>query len=160
MAEDDIVQKITLTGQNDVVSALQSIGQAGEAAFAHLGTSLQKVSGELEKSREFSLRFRETIHTLHPILETAALDLGGIGQFASVARGGIELLAVAVGGSLLIALSKAGDATKIAIQRFSELGGGSGKSAFEGAEQAARRLGIATDDTLKPLETATLLLQK
>lgn len=88
-------------------------------------------------------KIRETIHTVHPIIEEAELGgLGKLGAFALAARAGISSLAIALGGTLVAALEKLTDETTSRIARLSSLAGSShlGKEAEESLGRSADQL--------------------
>jgi hypothetical protein len=106
MADDKIVHRISLEGAEDVANKLKKIGDTSSDAFkkvkesvdgsgsgiAGLGNAFAGIEGKTEGGRLAAERFRETIHTLHPILDSAGLGLGNLGAFARVAGVGLAAL--------------------------------------------------------------------
>jgi len=103
---------------------------------------------------------RETLHTVDPALKSVGASLAGVSQFTGAARGGIELLTVALGIAFVAAAANAAEQINVTKQRLSELFDSSkvGTSAFEGLEKQADSLGISVSGLVKPYETLIQLV--
>jgi hypothetical protein len=104
-------------------SALGSaIGLTGGAVVDHTGKV--KALGSAHRSGASDMtEFREVTHSLGPALEQLGLKLSNVTQFSYAARGGMGLLATAIGGAVVVALAKAGDEAEKARLRFEGLAG-------------------------------------
>jgi hypothetical protein len=144
---DDISAYAAKFGQavsKGVNEAIQTKPAVGKAFGAEEG---------LEKSREAAERFREVLHTLHPILGAAGLELGNLGAFARVAGAGMGALGVAVVGSVLVGLAKIAEQADRTGARLAALSG-SGNT-FADLSKQAKELGISIGD-LAPISEASL----
>jgi len=65
--------------------------------------------GSVRKVNEASIAYRETIHTLDPAVRQLGISVSGLTQFTGAARGGFELLALAIGGALVGSMLKLQD---------------------------------------------------
>ncbi|MBR0687352.1 hypothetical protein JQ594_15580 [Bradyrhizobium manausense] len=152
----DIKQRISLDGAEDVAAKLKRIGDTGQDAFRKLkeysgpaGEGISNLSRSLEgegSAHEIGEKLRETLHTLHPIIGQAGLELGELGAFARLAGAGLVPLGAALTGTVLIALAKLGDETQKSKARLKALGDESG---FEKLSERAKHLGVSVD-TLQP----------
>src|SRR5215469_13293533 len=117
-----IKQYISLEGAEDVVANLKKISDAGEQALATFKqsgqafvpidaftTSLGRTSSAMATTTSATHDFVESLHILRPLLNEAGFAMGGIREFSIAASTGIAGLAIAVGGTLLIAIQKAAD---------------------------------------------------
>lgn len=146
----DIRQRISLNGADDVVSKLRKVGDTGQDALKKLkqysGESLGKFGEHaeaLEGSHEAGEKLRESLHVLHPILESAGLELGKFGAFARLAGAGLVPLGAALAGSVLIGLAKVGEEAQKSTARLKALGAGEG--GFEELTQQAKALGVSVE---------------
>jgi hypothetical protein len=176
MADDQIKHRISLEGADDVAKKLRDIGDAGNRAFKEvkqytedgssgigkLGTALQSFRGHAEAGNEIATKFRETLHTIHPILDQAGLGLSNLGAFAGAARVGLGGLAIAITGSVLIGLAKLADEAANAKKRLSDLlqNPEAGKKLFEGIEDSAKRLGTTASNLTPAIEKLIEARQK
>jgi hypothetical protein len=173
MADDKIVHRISLEGADDVAKKLKNIGDTGSDAFKKVkqytddsasgigkaGTAFAALEGKTEGGRLASERFREAIHTLHPVLETAGLGLGNLGAFARVAGAGMGALGAAIAGSVIVGLAKLGDEALVAKKRLSDLQQNrqGGNSLFEGLDKEAQKLGTDVSNLLPGIENLIAL---
>ena len=97
---------------------------------------------------------REPIHALDPALKELGGSLAGMTQFVGAARGGLELLAVAMAGAFITASAAAAEQVTVTKQRLSEFFDSAkvGTSAFEGLEKQADSLSISVSGLVKPYE--------
>jgi hypothetical protein len=168
MADDKIVHRISLEGADDVVKKLKQVGDTGADAFkkvkqytddggsgvAKFGNAFATLTGKSEAGYEATKKFRETIHELHPALDSAGIGLGQLSAFISASRAGIAGLAVATGGSLLTALEKAGDAAGDQASRIGAFAGSPerGKEARESLGGIADGLQVPSSALTGPYE--------
>ncbi len=99
---------------------VQDATQVG-GSLGFLNSIFGQHTAEVGRANETSKAYRETIHTLDPALKEMGASVGGLTAFTGAARGGIELLAVAVGGALVAALEVAADRAQVATSRLSTL---------------------------------------
>ncbi|WP_375782916.1 hypothetical protein ACE10Z_23670 [Bradyrhizobium sp. Pha-3] len=142
----DIKQRISLDGADDVASKLKKIGDTGSDAFKKLkeysdrgGEGFSKFGRETE-DLEIGEKLKETLHTLHPVLDEAGLGLENLGAFARLAGAGMLPLGAALAGSVLVGLAKVGEETDRTKSRLKGLGAGEG--GFEDLSKQAKALGV------------------
>jgi hypothetical protein len=153
---DGINIRIGLEGDADIKRKLDNINAHGEKFGKDISKSLNQAVGTnpalgkafgaeegVEKSREAVERFREVLHTLHPILDEAGLGLGNLGAFARVAGAGMGALAAAVVGSLLVGLAKVAEQADRTGARLKALTGSD--FANKNLTARAKDLGTAPD---------------
>ncbi len=107
--------------------------------------------------------FREGIHILNPVLNELGGSIGGLGHFASAARAGLIGLAVAITGSLVVGLEKAGDAVDLVQRRLTTLFGSSSGRVFDALTKGAEEANISLQTLLpsiQALQNATQLGSK
>lgn len=157
---DDIKIRIGLEGDADIKKKLDNISDHGRKFGQDISKSINQAVGTnpalgkafgaeegIERSREAAERFREVLHTLHPILGAAGLELGNLGAFARVAGAGMGALGVAVVGSLLVGLAKIAEQADRTGARLKALTG----SDFANKNLSARAKDLGTSpDKLAP----------
>lgn len=151
--EDRIVQRISLEGAEDVQKKLQTLGAVGKDALKNVsqysadassgigrfGATLSSLSTGAAAAEVSASKFREAIHVLHPILETAGLGMGNLGSFSRVAGAGLTALGVAIAGSIIAGLAKLADSAQAAKTKITDLGD---PKLFDKAREQANKLGI------------------
>jgi hypothetical protein len=85
-----------------------SLSSSGGASFG-FGKGFADASRGIEQSSELTRAFRESIHALHPALDTAGLKLSNLAGFARLASAGFQLVGAAIAGSLIVELQKLQD---------------------------------------------------
>ena len=166
MADDQIKIQIGLEGDAEIKKKFDAIKDAGKKTGAELSKSLNELVStgklgsaigaeeNLERSRVAAERFREVIHTLHPILDTAELGLGNLGALARVAGAGMGALAAAIVGSVVVGLGKLADQTAATKKQLDDLSQGKGASHFAGLQQDAKRLGTDVENLVPAYKQA------
>ena len=160
MADADL--SIALTGINEAIAGLDKLRVAGEGAFKGIANAAnQSVAGgaglggaalerDLNRGTDAANRFREAIHILHPILETAGLGMGNLGSFARLAGAGIGALAGTAIAAAIIGLENLSDRTAIAQKSLKDLGASSADIAKLGDVSAST--GVALGQLAKNYE--------
>jgi hypothetical protein len=153
---DDIKIRIGLQGDEDVKRRLDAVRDAGKKSSEDIAKSMNQavstwpalgkainVEQDLERNRVAAERFREAIHTAHPILAQAGIEIAGLGSYARLAGAGLGALGAAIVGSIVVALAKMSEETAKAQQRFADLARSSeaGKKLFEGIQKSAAATG-------------------
>jgi hypothetical protein len=151
-----IKQFITLEGAEQVVANLKKISDAGEQALAkfrqsgqqfvatdQFTNSLNQTSQALARTSGATSEFRDALHVLRPILAETGLAASGFGEFAIAARAGIEGLALAIVGSLVVAAAKAADAFANMQRSMAFLFGAQGTNALDELKKSADAMGTS-----------------
>ena len=115
-----------------------------------------------DEFREAVLTMREAVHALHPVLNEAGIGMGELSGVMIAARGGALALAVAIGGTLVVALEKAGDAANDASSRLGAFAGGleKGQKQFEGLKELAPSLDSTATALAPPFEQISRINQQ
>jgi hypothetical protein len=163
-----IKQFITLEGAEAVVANLKKISDAGEHAlntFRASGqqfvatdqftNSLNQTSQALSHTSSATTEFREGLHLLRPVLTELGLSLGNVRELGVLARVGIEGLAVALTGALVVAAAKAADAFANMQRSMAFLFGTQGTNALDQLKQSADGMGTSVTN-LEPALVALL----
>ena len=110
--------------------------------------------GEAASAAEAIHTLREALHALHPALSEAGISMGELNAVMVAARGGAVALAASIGGLLVVAFEKAGDAANDAASRLGSFSGGGsqGVEAFEGLKKLAVQLDSTGAALAKPFE--------
>jgi hypothetical protein len=167
MADDKIVHRVSLEGAEDVANKLKKIGDAGSDAFkkvkqyaddshSSLGKAGDAFGGNTDGGRLAAERFREVLHALHPVLDSAGLGLGNLGAFSRVAGAGMAALAATIAASILVGLAKLGDEADKAKRRLDSLSGagkGGGESQFGTLKKDLKELHADLADVAPLAET-------
>jgi len=107
MADNKIVHRVTIEGLVEAAKNFVSLGDDGERAFKQIKQAadntnfdrptdhVRKFNQYVEEGNEVARRFREAIHTIHPVLDQIGLGLSNLGAFAGAARVGLTGLGVA-----------------------------------------------------------------
>jgi hypothetical protein len=159
--QDKILWKLSLEGAEDVSKKLKAAGDVGDEqakrlkkSFADVGTGSSGSNygkfAQLAEGENAAHRFREAIHVLHPVLDSAGLGIGNLGAFARLAGAGLGGLAAAIAGSVIIGLAKLGDEAQKAKLHLGALGA-SGDT-FDKLNERAKKLGISTSALLPGIE--------
>src|SRR5665811_2364685 len=109
-------KKIGDTGQD----AFKKVKQYADDSHSGLGKAGDAFAAIDGKGAE---RFREVLHALHPVLDSAGLGLGNLGAFSRVAGAGMAALAATIAASILVGLAKLGDEADKAKRRLDSLSG-------------------------------------
>ena len=112
-------------------TALGSFGASIASLFASLTGSSSALKGHAEEARNLgeeygrtesaSRQLREGLHTLDPILGALGVTTGNLTQFTGAARAGMEALAVAVAGTVVVELQKLSDTAQATQQHLQGL---------------------------------------
>jgi hypothetical protein len=107
-----------------------------------------------ERSREAVESLREALHVLHPALAEADIGFGELGGILRAAGGGVVAFGLAIAGTLVAALEKAGDSANDASARLGAFTGSreSGRGAFDQLKGTAEQLRVPTGDLTAPFE--------
>jgi hypothetical protein len=81
------------------------------------------------------------MHLVNAVAYSTGSSIQGIGQFAMLARGGLEVLALGLTATLIVSLEKSADAVKLLQDRFAFFKGETG------AQQAMDQIRMAADKT-------------
>lgn len=129
----------------DSVKGLTDATKAQAPATTTAAGATKAFGAEMMTSHQATMAFRDTLHSIDPILRTAGASLGGVGQFAIAARAGIVGLGVALTGSLLVHLQNISDEAKKVQGDLAALGGSNavGESAFAGLRAAADKTNLS-----------------
>src|SRR6185312_9438295 len=119
--QDKILWSLSLEGADDVSKKLKAAGDVGDEAAKRLKQSFSEVGkgssgygnfAQLAEGEAATRRFRdairETLHTVHPILDEAGLGISNLGSFARLAGINLGALAAAIVGSVVVGLAKLG----------------------------------------------------
>ncbi|MDB5612056.1 MAG: hypothetical protein JWP25_8956 [Bradyrhizobium sp.] len=118
------------------------------ASHSGVGSSARAAAEELGGFNVSAKEVREGVHLLSYELESMGASVGGLRGIALLARGGIELLAVAVAVGLVIEFERAGDAAEALHGRI-DAAFGKGSGAFDELSASAKRLGTSVA-TIEP----------
>jgi hypothetical protein len=155
MADDQIKIRIGLEGDADIKKKLDAVSEASKKAGADISKSMNATLGNASKSISESVptgglgkaigaeesfernrvaaeRLRESIHVLHPVLETAGLGISNLGGYARLAGAGLGALGAAIVGSIVVGLLKARDAAEATKRELDALAGGTGSNGLGG----------------------------
>lgn len=173
---DRIVQRISLEGAEDVQAKLRKTGEVGAKALAATNRTIEdsnsglgkygnvfaSLNGKTEESRESIERVKKLVETIRPAAEKAGLELGGIGEFTKIGRGGVIALAAAVGGTLVAAIERAGDAARDQAQRLGTFTGSAqkGVETYSAIKKTASELEIPNSGLAAPFEQLTRANQR
>lgn len=173
---EDIVQRIILQGAAEVIAQLRAVSDAANAAASSINkqqsqqpgpqspaspqqkpapSPTPKLSPQEERESFNAIEiFRRSVHSLHPALREAGIASGELSGLMMAARGGIGVLSVAIGGLLVAALEKAGDAANDASNRIGAFTGSAekGKEGFAKLEGPSRELGTTPERLAGPYE--------
>lgn len=172
-----IKELITLEGVEEVERSLKQLGTSGEAALAEFrnlsgqGTqdalqpvaeSAARASAALHETESATQRFREALHLLHPILQTAGIQFGEFRALSSAAGVGIAGLAVAITGAAIVALGKLEESLAATRGRLADLFGSqsAGQTAFAQLEKGISGLGATVSGLVPALEAAKTALDR
>jgi hypothetical protein len=165
---DDIHIRIGLEGDAEIKRKLDQVRDTSKKSGDEISKALNQsistgpalgraidVEQGLERSRVVAERFREAVHTLHPVLDEAGLGFGNLGAFARVAGVGLSGLAAAIAGSILVALAKMGDEAIIAKKRLGDLlqNPTAGNNLFDNLKQQAHDLKTSVSNLLPSTES-------
>jgi hypothetical protein len=104
------------------------------------------------------MAFREALYSVAPAAYAAGIPITGLGAIMHAARGGIDILAVAIGGALVAALESAADKANVMETRLKEIMGQSaGATAFNALSEGAKAANLSLSDIIPTFET---LMQK
>ncbi|WP_050626701.1 hypothetical protein [Bradyrhizobium viridifuturi] len=161
----DIKQRISLDGADEVAGKLRKIGDTGQDAFKKLkeytggtGFGSDAHAEAIEGAREAGEKLKETLHTLHPIAESAGIELGNFATFARLAGAGLVPFGAALAGSVLVSLGKIGEQSQKTQSRLKALGAGEG--GFEDLAKQAKALGTSTETIGPSMERLLQYRQK
>ncbi len=160
MADADLT--IALTGVDQAIAGLEKLRLAGEGAFKGIANAAnQSAAGgaglggvalerDLNRGTEAANRFREAIHILHPLLESAGLGIGNLGSFARVAGVGLGALGATLAGGAVIGLERLSDRLQLAVKGLKDLGASA--SDIEKLKGVSSETGTALGDLAKNYE--------
>ncbi|MHC2334694.1 hypothetical protein [Bradyrhizobium sp. USDA 4454] len=165
---DRIVQRISLEGAEDVQAKLKKTGEVGAKALADTnktigdqnsglakyGDVFAGLTGKTEESREQLEGIKKVLETIKPAAEKAGLEIGGIGEFSKIGRGGIVALGAAIGTTLLTAIEKVGDTARSQAQRLGVFAGSAqkGVEAYRQLQKTGQELKVPTASLAEPFE--------
>ncbi len=124
-----IKQLLELIGDDIVIAKLKAVGKAGEQTLG----SFNKAGGlsidakPIEDFTGKTLKLKDALHTLQPILKTAGLQIGELGAFARLASNNVVLLGIAVAGAVTVGLAKLGENAERAKGQLDDAFGGRGR---------------------------------
>ncbi len=167
-----IKQLIELIGDDIVISKLDAVQKKGEATLA----SFNKSTGELKLPsldipkidakpiQDFTghtVKLKDALHTLQPILKTAGLQVGEMGAFARLASNNVVLLGIAVAGAVTVGLAKLGEnAARAKGQLDDAFGGrGRGQQALVALNKQALEFGSTVEGLAPGLQSFEAALQ-
>jgi hypothetical protein len=161
--QDKILWSLSLEGADDVSKKLKAAGDVGDAQAKRLKQSFSEVGkgssgygnfAQLAEGEAAARRFRdtlrETLHTVHPILDETGLGISNLGVFARLAGTNLGALATAIVGSVVVGLAKLGDEAQKSKLHLDALGA-SGET-FDKLNDRAKKLGISTSALLPGIE--------
>jgi hypothetical protein len=149
---DQIVNK-----SKEATAAVNQVGsQAGAGVSAAtspieiFNVSLKNSEQGIRSVTEATQQFSEGLHILRPILGELGASMGGLGEFSRLARVGLEGLAVAIAGSVIVKITTLSDELAKAKGKLGDLLGGqtAGASAFETISKDAEKLGTSVESLL------------
>ena len=119
-------------GHADAFKSVKRYTDDLASSLAKAGEAFAAIEGKTEGGRVAVERFREIIHTLHPVLDEAGIGISNLGSFARLAGGGFGALAAAVVGSVLVGLAKLRDEADKTKRSLDIIAGGTGSGAGGG----------------------------
>ncbi len=123
-----IKQLIELIGDDIVLAKLRNLGKEAGQALGAVGTSDFKLDAKpIEDFTGKTLKLKDALHTLQPILKTAGLQIGELGAFARLASNNVVLLGIAVAGAVTVGLAKLGENAERAKGQLDDAFGGRGR---------------------------------
>jgi hypothetical protein len=165
---DRIVQRISLEGAEDVQSKLKKIGDAGQKALGSVNQTIKNSSsglgefgdlfatlnGKTEGSKATIEGIKKALETVRPAAERAGIELDGLSVLGKAGPGGFIALGAAIGGTLVAALEKAGEAARTQAQRFSTFTGSAQKGidAYQDLRKTAGELKLPASSLAEPFE--------
>lgn len=151
-----------------VISSLVAAQYAGSQATSSwrnawglFTPSVNESSNALRGHSAATTEAQHAIRGVVPVLNEAGVGIAGLTQFTYAARSGMTALAVALIGTVVVALAKAGDEAITTTKRLGDLlgSGAAGKSAFAGLDDDAKKLGVSVSTLSGPMETVLQLMQ-
>ena len=127
-------------GHADALRGVKQYTDDSASGLAKAGEAFAAIEGKSEGGRLAVERFREAIHTLHPVLDEAGIGISNLGSFARLAGGGFGALAAAVVGSVVVGLAKLRDEADKTKRSLDIIAGGSGTGA--GGAPGAKGAGL------------------
>ena len=133
---------------------VQALGSGSAAPLAITGKGFSDFGREAERAGGLTNVFRESVHTLHPVLQAAGVEMGVFGGLARAAGGGVIALAAAAIGVAAVALARLGDQSIVARKRLSDVLGTAalGDKTFARLQERAKGSGTDVSALARPLE--------
>lgn len=149
----------------DMLERIATQGRAMHEALSGGGAAPSNApAGETGGGEAFNIvkTFREAVHALHPVAAEAGVSLGELTPLMYAARGGVEVLAIALAGTLVTSLEKAGDAARDAAVRIGAFGGSmeKGGEQYGQLRRTAGALGVPTSELTGAFEEILRTQQK
>ena len=103
----DMAAKIAATnaGNNATINSLTGLS----AALGTTGGAVRALASEHSSGSSEMTKYREIVHSVGPALQGLGVQLSSLTQFSYAARAGLGVLALAVGGELLVKLGQSRD---------------------------------------------------
>ncbi len=127
-----IKQLIELIGDDIVIAKLGAVQKKGEEALGSFNKQLPELKLGIDPKpiQDFTghtIKLKDALHTLAPILKVAGLQIGELGAFARLASNNVVLLGVAVAGAVTVGLAKLGENAARAKGQLDDAFGGRGR---------------------------------
>ncbi len=162
-----IKQLLELVGDDIVIAKLNAVQKKGEETLASFNKSAPdlKVPIDSKPIQEFTghaTKLTDILKVLKPALTEAGASIGGLGQFARVANVGLQGLAAAVAGAVVVKLAQLEETTAQTKNRLSDLFGSAkaGETAFNAINTAAGNLHTTVTGLLPAVESLARGLDK
>jgi hypothetical protein len=171
-----IKEFISLDGVEDVKSKLADIQKSGEGAATAINSlgsgtsqagagakgitvSFGDASKAVRDAGNSTSLFANALHLLHPALQEAGVSLGSMRGLTSLAREGIDALALGLGLALVVAAAKAADEFKTLQANMTFLFGGDlGGKVAANVKQLATDLGTSAANIAPAAQSIQLAL--
>jgi tape measure domain-containing protein len=160
-----IKEFVSLEGVDEVLARykeLQAGGEATAAAISDIGqpgglapvtVNIQQATQALTAHAQSSRSVTEAYHIMMPLLREAGISFGELRGLAALARGGLDGIAVAVLGSVAIALGSLSEDVRASQRTLTDFFGSAavGKNVFDQLAASAGQLGTTVKAQLPAL---------
>ena len=148
----------------DFMKTFQSLGAGGQSPLSDVAVQLQTASstaGEgLNKATDAAHGFAEALRIILPGLRLAGVEVGNFAGFARLASVGVEALAVAITGAVIVALANLEETASRTQSTLSGLFGSQalGGQAFSAIQESATALQTTVGGLAPIFQAATTAL--
>ncbi len=155
-----IKQSIELVGDDVVIRKLNNLQKVAADSFGSLNQTLPELKLDVDSKpiQEFtghSIKLKDAMRALQPVIKAAGGSLGEFGSFARLASGNVVLLGAALAGAVTVGLAKlAENAARAKGELDDAFGGrGRGQQALAALNKQAQEFGSSVADLAPGLES-------